>query len=168
MNNFYKKIKNKRLKKKINLKNKKIEIQNDLIYSHCEILNVQDYVYIGPRNKLYGQGIIHIGSNSIIGPDVTIFTSIHDYQEGYLPYGFQDIIKDVHIGDNVWIGASVIIMPGVHIGEGSVIGAGTIVTKDVLPLSVLAGNPGKVINNRGNEYYDLLNKNKMYLKKKWG
>ena len=52
------------------------------------------------------------------------------------------------IGNDIWIGARVTILPGVHVGDGSVIGAGAVVTKDVEPYSIVAGNPAKKIGSR--------------------
>ena len=52
------------------------------------------------------------------------------------------------IGNDIWIGARVTILPGVHVGDGSIIGAGAVVTKDVEPYSIVAGNPAKKIGSR--------------------
>ena len=56
--------------------------------------------------------------------------------------------KPIVIGNDVWIGARVIILGGVHVGDGSVIGAGSVVTRDVEPYSIVAGNPAKLIRKR--------------------
>lgn len=56
-----------------------------------------------------------------------------------------ELAKPVNIGSDVWIGGRAIVLPGVSIGDGCIIGAGTVVTKDVPPYSLLAGNPGRVI-----------------------
>jgi galactoside O-acetyltransferase len=80
----------------------------------------------------------------MFGPNVTVATANHpidpELRERMLQYN-----KEVHIGNNVWIGTGVIIVPGVTIGDNSVIGAGSIVTKDI-PADVVAyGNPCRVI-----------------------
>lgn len=93
---------------------------------------------------------VTIGDNVMMGPDVLIYTQNHKFSDVYRnmdEQGFDDL-KEVHIGDNVWIGARVIILPGVNIGEGSVIGAGAVVSKDVPPFSVFVGNPGRVVKYR--------------------
>ncbi len=56
--------------------------------------------------------------------------------------------KPVTIEDDVWIGTRVIILPGLTIGRGSILGAGTVVTKDIPPFSVVVGNPGRIVKNR--------------------
>ena len=81
-----------------------------------------------------------------------------------LPYNSENIVEDVYIGENVWIGADVTIMPGVHIGEGAIVAACSCVTKDVPPLSIVGGCPAKIINTRNKEYYEKLKaKGRIYL-----
>ena len=80
-------------------------------------------------------------------------------------YDSNFIKKAVHICENVWIGSKVIILPGVTIGEGSVIGAGAIITKDVPPCAVVGGNPAKVVKYRDKkQYLKLKENNQIYLK----
>ena len=111
-------------------------------------ISIGDYSGIGKRCMI--QGGTFIGDHVMMGPDVLIYTQNHrfsDVDKNIDEQGFDDL-KEVHIGNNVWIGARVIILPGVTIGEGAVIGAGTIVSKDVPPVSVFVGNPGRVVKNR--------------------
>lgn len=79
-----------------------------------------------------------------IGPEASILTLGDDPQSS----DFCDRGGDVVIGDRVWIGYRAIVLPGVTIGEGAVIGAGAIVTKDVEPFAIVAGNPAKKIGER--------------------
>ena len=87
---------------------------------------------------------IEIGDNTLIGPNTGIYTACHpiDYNQRLegKEYG-----KPINIGKNVWIGGSCIILPGVHIGDNSVIGAGSVVTKDIPSNVVAVGNPCKII-----------------------
>ena len=85
-------------------------------------------------------GGIELGDNVQIGPHVTIVTDNHDLDNWYVLK-----CKSVVIGNNVWIGAGVNIMPGVHIGDNAVIAGGAAVTKDVLANTVVGGNPAKLI-----------------------
>lgn len=85
-----------------------------------------------------------IGDNCQFAPNVSIYTAGHplhpDTRNTLYEYGIE-----VTIGDNVWVGGNTVICPGVHIGSNSVIGAGSVVTKDIPDWSVAAGNPCKVI-----------------------
>ncbi len=93
---------------------------------------------------------VTIGNNVMMGPDCMIYTSNHGMERIDIPMWRQvsTPVEPVIIGNDVWIGARVIILPGVHIGDGAVIGAGAVVTKDVEPYCVVAGNPAKVIRKR--------------------
>lgn len=87
---------------------------------------------------------VKIGDNCMLAPNVAIYTAGHplhpDTRNTMYEYGIE-----VNIGDNVWIGGNVVICPGVTIGNNCVIGAGSVVTKDIPDWSLAAGNPCKVI-----------------------
>lgn len=97
---------------------------------------------------------ITIGRNVLIGPNVTLCTTGHPIHPDHRMDGMYSF--PITIGDNVWLGANVIVMPGVTIGNDAVIGAGSVVTGDI-PAGVVAfGSPCKVyrqINERDAEYY---------------
>lgn len=80
----------------------------------------------------------------MFGPNVTIATANHPIAPELRARGLQ-YNKDVHIGENAWIGAGTVIVPGVHIGRDTVIGAGSVVTKDIPDNVVAVGNPCKVL-----------------------
>ena len=104
-----------------------------------------------------------IGDYFHTGRGLTIFSSNHDYGGDKIPYGDEDIMKEVIIGDWVWCGANVTIVPGVHIGNGAVIGSGAVVTKDVPECAVVGGNPAKIIKYRDKElFYKLKSEGKYY------
>jgi maltose O-acetyltransferase len=96
------------------------------------------------------RGPLEIGENVMMGPDVLILTSIHNFGRVDIPMILQGSgkKKGIVIKDDIWIGARVIILPGVIIGSGAIIGAGSIVTKDVPEFGIVAGNPAKLIRNR--------------------
>lgn len=92
-----------------------------------------------------------IDENVLIASNVFITTENHGINPELGPYINQQLVSgDVHIKRNVWIGEKVIILPGVTVGEYSIIGAGSIVTKNIPPYSIACGNPAKVIKK-----YDL-------------
>lgn len=106
---------------------------------------------IGVNCELYGP--VTIGNDVMMGPDVVIYTSGHKFDRIDVPMMDQGSIepKPVRIGNDVWIGRRVMIMPGVTIGNGCVIGAGAVVTKDIPDYSVAVGVPAKVIKSRLNK-----------------
>lgn len=112
-------------------------------------------VYANFNLTLVDDTHIYIGDHTMIGPNVVIATGGHPLLPELRQKGYQ-YNAPVHIGKNCWIGAGAIIIPGITIGDHSVIGAGSVVTKDI-PSNVLAvGNPCKVlreISDYDREYY---------------
>lgn len=87
---------------------------------------------------------VEVGSRTLIGPNVQIYTATHPMNHLERAAGLE-YARPVTIGQDVWIGGSAVICPGVTIGDRSVIGAGSVVTKDIPPDVFAAGNPGRVI-----------------------
>lgn len=96
------------------------------------------------------RGPIDIGNNVMMGPDVCILTSSHNTSRIDIPMSEQGSLpkKKVTIGNDVWIGTRVIILPGVAIGDGVIIGAGAVVTKDVPDYAIVGGVPARIIKFR--------------------
>ncbi len=163
-----KKIKLYLLKKRLGILDKNIDIAANSIFENHENIIWNDNIYIGPNAYIWAIGGLEIGENVIIGPRVTIHTSNHKFENAtMLPYDGSSYLKKVTIEKNVWIGDSVLIVPGVTIGEGSVVAMGSVVTQDVPKYSVIGGNPAEIIKQRDIEDYKKLDKNKMhYLKLK--
>lgn len=92
----------------------------------------------------------HIGSDVMMGPDCVVYTRNHRFDRLDIPMREQGYgpVEPVEIGDDCWIGGRVTILPGVHVGNGAVIAAGAVVTKDVPPYAVVGGVPAKIIYNR--------------------
>ena len=101
-------------------------------------------IYANSNLTLVDDGHIYIGDKVMLGPNVTIVTANHPVNADLRSRGLQ-YNKDVHIGENAWIGAGVVIVPGVNIGKNAVIGAGSIVTKDIPDNVVAVGNPCRVL-----------------------
>ena len=98
---------------------------------------------------IYARGGIKIGDYVLIGPNVVITSSQHRYDIKGTPILFQGHeLQPVTIGSDVWIGANAVILPGVNIGEGTIIGAGAIVTSDTEPYSIVGGIPATKIGER--------------------
>lgn len=101
-------------------------------------------VYINFNCTLVDDAQIYIGDGTMIAPNVTIIAASHPVSPRLRAEGY-GCNKPVHIGRNVWIASNVTVLPGVHIGDNAIIGAGSIVTKDV-PANVSAmGNPAKIV-----------------------
>lgn len=100
-----------------------------------------------PRRTLADTHTVTIGSRTLIGPNVSIYTPFHpvspEERNGFR--GHQSQGRPVVIGEDCWIGGSVTILPGVTIGRGSTIGAGSVVVKDIPARSVAVGNPARVV-----------------------
>ena len=101
-------------------------------------------IYVNSNMTMVDDAHIYVGDKVMFGPNVSVITASHPIEPELRARGLQ-YNRDVHIGDNVWIGTGVIILPGVHIGKSSVIGAGSVVTKDVPDNVVAFGNPCRVI-----------------------
>ena len=134
---------------------------NVTIASRCELLctgvvrNIGIGIVIGEGSAfnvgcfLAGQGGIEIGKSVIVGPYVQIFSENHNYDDLDTEIVDQgESRRGVVIGDNCWIGASVVILDGVSIGSGCVISAGAVVTKSFPENSVIGGVPAKIIKKR--------------------
>lgn len=87
---------------------------------------------------------VSIGDNVFIGPNVSIYTACHPVEAELRNTGVE-WAESVTIGNNVWIGGSSTILPGVKIGDNAVVGAGSVVTKDVEANTVVGGNPARLI-----------------------
>lgn len=113
-------------------------------------------VYVNFNCTFVDDAQIYIGDGTMIAPNVTIIAASHPVSPSLRAKGF-GFNKPVYIGKNVWIASNVMILPGVHIGDNSIIGAGSVVTKDI-PENVIAfGNPVKVqrqITPDDDIYYD--------------
>ncbi len=129
---------------------KNIVIKSMAYFGSGKNIEMDDYSQLGINCKV--EEDLVMGDNVLMGPDVIIYSSSHEYKDPDIPVMFQGGIerRPVIIGNDVWIGTRVIIMPGVHIGNHVIIGANSVVTHDVPDYVVIAGCPARVMKNRKN------------------
>lgn len=128
------------------------------IYANTGLGNVHvgKDVVINFNNNFVDDGDIFIGDDTMIGPNCTFATAIHPISPKLRLHKLQ-YNKAIHIGKNVWIGGNATILPGVTIGDNSIIGAGSVVTKDVSNNVIAVGNPARVlreITEQDDKFYD--------------
>ena len=121
-------------------------------------VHMGSYVYANTNLTLVDDGHIYIGDKVMFGPNVVVATANHPINAELRGKGLQ-YNKDVYIGENTWIGAGVVIVPGIKIGKNVIIGAGSIVTKDIPDNVVAVGNPCKVIREVGEHDREYFYKN---------
>ncbi len=114
---------------------------------HCDYgsnIEVGDNFYSNYNLTILDVAKVTIGKNVMIAPNVSIYTAGHPIHPDSRNSGYEYGIE-VTIGDNVWIGGSVVVNPGVHIGNNVVIGSGSVVTKDIPDNYIAVGNPCRLI-----------------------
>ncbi len=115
--------------------------------------DISPHIRIGDHSELGTRCMVHsnvtLGHDVLMGPDVKIFSRNHVYRSTDIPIRNQGKQQETtSIGNDVWIGANVIILPGVRIGDHVVIGAGAVVTKDIPDYAIVAGNPAGIVRMR--------------------
>ncbi len=105
--------------------------------------NIGPYCYIGCS------GLVTIGKNVLMGPRVTMVAENHNFEDTSIPIKQQGVTRSpITIEDDCWLASNCVILAGVHIGQGSVVAAGAVVTKDVPPNTIVGGIPARVIRTR--------------------
>lgn len=107
-------------------------------------LELEDNVYFNANCVVLDCAKVSIGANTFVGPNCQFYTPIHPIDYKSRNAGIE-AAKPIRVGKNCWLGGSVVVLPGVTIGDGCVIGAGAVVTKDIPANSLAVGNPAKVI-----------------------
>jgi putative colanic acid biosynthesis acetyltransferase WcaF len=107
-------------------------------------LRIGECSSIGEWALIYNLGAVTIGQRSTISQRAHLCAGTHDYREPSMPL----LKPPIEIGDNAWICADAFLGPGVTIGEGAIVGARAVVTKNVPPWTIVAGNPAKFVKNR--------------------
>lgn len=104
------------------------------------------FVYVNHNSVFLDCAKIKIGKNTFIGPNCGLYTTVHPTNAKERIEG-KEWAEPITIGEGVWLGGNVVVLPGVKIGDRAVIGAGSVVTKDIPADVVAVGNPCKVIKN---------------------
>lgn len=127
---------------------KGVKLEDHVYFGDGNNKEIGNHSIIGSHVELYGT--IKIGNCVMIAPHTIIITRNHNSSNLEVPMIFQGYTKEekVVIEDDVWIGTRSIILKGIRIGKGSIIGAGSVVTKDVKPYSIVGGVPAKLIRMR--------------------
>ena len=108
-------------------------------------------VWMSKNIAFYATDGITIGNDVVIAKDVSFISANHGFRRADIninKQGYERTGKPITVGNDVWIGEKSIILRGVTIGNGAVVGAGSVVTKDVPDLTIVAGNPAKIITKR--------------------
>ena len=114
---------------------------------HCDYgknIEVGENFYANFNCVILDVGKVKIGTNVMFAPNISIYTAGHPIHPESRNSGYEYGIG-ITIGDNVWVGGSVVINPGVHIGNNVVIGSGSVVTKDIPDNVIAVGNPCRII-----------------------
>lgn len=109
-------------------------------------ISIGDCTYINFNLTVLDEAPVTIGSHVFIGPGCSLLTAVHPLDAQERNKGTEKALP-ITIGDSVWLGGNVTVLPGVTIGEGAVVGAGSVVTRDVPPRTVVAGNPAHIIRS---------------------
>lgn len=107
-------------------------------------LELEDFAAVANGSEIYNLAPVRIGAHSVISQESYLCTSTHDYTKPDFPL----YSKAITVGASAWIAARAFIGPGITVGDGAVVGACSVVTKDVPPWTVCAGNPCHVIKGR--------------------
>lgn len=110
------------------------------------LLSLSNRTALGSRSEIYNLGPISIGERTIIAQYAYLCNGTHDFNDEKMPL----VVGNMSIGDDAFIGAKAIILPGLSIGNRCIIGAGSVVTKNIMGNEIWAGNPAKFIKKRLN------------------
>jgi len=129
-----------------------------LTFAHGGEISIGEYCYVGEQSHIWSAAHISIGDRVLISHNVNIFDSLtHPVNPRERHRHYREIITSGHpvsidlgeapvcIRNDVWIGCLSIVLGGVTIGEGAIVGAGSVVSKDVPPFTIVAGNPAKFV-----------------------
>ena len=129
-----------------------------LVFAHGGEISIGDWCFVGPGTRIWSGSSIQIGNRVLISHNVNIFDNLtHPLNPQDRHLHFLEILtkghpQDIELGDlpviiedDAWIGAGATVLRGVRIGKGAIVGAGAVVTRDIPQLSVVAGNPARIV-----------------------
>jgi acetyltransferase-like isoleucine patch superfamily enzyme len=127
-----------------------VKICPTAFFKYPEMIQIGDHTFINHLCSVWASpgGSITIGSNVLFGPGAAVISSNHAFARDSLIRSQPGQDAPITIGDDVWLGAHVVVTAGVSIGDGVVVGAGAVVTSDLPPMSICAGVPARVIGYR--------------------
>lgn len=127
-----------------------VKISPTVFFKYPERIEIGDNSFLNHLCSVWAspEGPVTIGKNVLFGPCTSVISSNHGIARGELIRNQPGRDAPITIGDDVWLGANVVVTAGVSIGEGAVVGAGAIVTRDLPPMSICAGVPARVIGYR--------------------
>ena len=123
---------------------KNSEINMNLYVFNYKGIKIGSHSHINRSCFIDARAGVTIGNNVSISHNVSIITGSHDIQS----INFSGVFRPIKIDDYVWIGINSTILQGVHIGKGAVVAAGSVVTKDIPPYTIVGGVPAKIISTR--------------------
>ena len=130
------------------------ECEGEFFFRPPLLFEYRDRIHIGKRTfinadfQAIGSGEVWIGDDVLIGPGARLYTPNHPIDPAVRAEGWE-IGLPIRIEDRAWLGGSVIICPGITVGDGAIVGAGSVVTRDVPAGAIVGGNPARVIGTAG-------------------
>jgi acetyltransferase-like isoleucine patch superfamily enzyme len=134
--------KDRQMKEAMHFCGRNIKLYHPVVFYGPEALDMGDDTSVAPYVHIWCGGRVIIGARCMIGSHVAITSLTHDYDSAEMWKTIK--AKPVIIGDDVWIGSHAVILPGVTVGNGAVIGAGSIVSRDVPENAIVYGSPASV------------------------
>ena len=119
-------------------------IEAPFFCSYGRHIHLGEHVFLNAMCVILDNNEVHIGDHVMVGPAVQMYTAAHSLQAEARIQGWE-VARPIVIEEKVWIGGGAIILPGVRIGRRAVVGAGAVVTRDVPPDAIVAGNPARVV-----------------------
>ena len=139
----------------------KLSIQSPFYCDYGFNISIGEYFFSNYNLVILDIAPVKIGDNVMFGPNVSLYTAGHPIHPVSRNSGYEYGLP-ITIGDNVWLGGNVAVTPGVTIGENTVIGAGSVVVKDIPANVVAAGNPCRVVREIKEEEIDYIYKDKLF------